>query len=1176
MNSKFYEMHNSYDHMHDDYLNYPNFKKYIDENNNNNNFEESRKYIHREITKTLNSNSIKIHRVSNEGFTQNNKSSKNMDKQTKKKFMHNNVDDTDIKRNKNINNYTNLKSNNNSISPVHKGGGIKKELAKNIMNNTNKRNSDINNERINRIREPMYEKKNLLKYELFSEVNKNIFLEKSDKKNKSIENFIFTNEEKLNNTRNINQQYELQKNNNNEITEEFNPNIHNFKEVNNTKRKINNFTLTKIEDKKKEKDNICFFSKKSFENEQKENYNSCDNFKNKNISYNVINNNNMCNYDSNFNIKSFQKKILYDRNVNSQNSRISNDPSKYKKYNNLKDNFFMNNNQRDFSSNCNILKNKSEVLLRTDLDEKIYANNIMYDDYFTIENLEKCDEKKEFFKREEYNNIKNDKIIGFNYHKNFNNSKILLNNKKLVDSKYNFDKRKNVNFIEKNNLNKNNFNREYVNENNINELSLQEMRSGFSDMRKEYFQNDLDKNENNMYNEKLKDKFSENDTRLLSNNIHFIPHICDNNISNNPNIQIEQNENKALMNCYLSEKNLYNQNKNDACISDNFTMNSNVGDLSDILNNNGYLDDSFKFEYLEMGTNDMDLESKENNSNNLNQVEKKEEYVIKLFFGNLAPITTEKDMHNLFSNFGKCDSLIILKDRRSKSRGSGFVTFYNMQEAVNAIKCLNNKIILSGAHKPLEVRFPENKEEKKLRTKLLNAAKWKGKKIAPSGCLPISTEDILNQTPLSMNIPSNFTFLNQNDSYFFSENDNASYDNKDIINYDSSNINNFNCSEEFSELYKTTSETTVDTLNTDYFNKMDENKMNRYNSYKYMQENLSEDMNMHLMHKKYDSFLPNFLIDSIAGKGNSFETMGTIKHTYVDAENKTLLSNFTTEINGTNSLSEMKYEPINNTNDNNINTNCNSIKNYKDDQNSYFFNFCNNSDKEKKENFNSFYSYLDKKNNFHDTQDVCEREFYDPSKKKTIVKNVLDEIDNDINDIIVKYGTINNNNDNDNNTCDNSKGYNNFNIHYLGFNLSHLIKTNEDDLLKNQNLSNTNSCNDELYNNDKKINDSENDDQEDELYKLKTTNSQSSVNLIEEHNKHLEINDNLSDEMLKNLISLYTKNKSSIFTSHMFSYLNNVLCEINNALEIFSKFNVKTSIKNTNKNKKLNNEKQFT
>ncbi|KOB89778.1 hypothetical protein PFDG_05331 [Plasmodium falciparum Dd2] len=60
--------------------------------------------------------------------------------------------------------------------------------------------------------------------------------------------------------------------------------------------------------------------------------------------------------------------------------------------------------------------------------------------------------------------------------------------------------------------------------------------------------------------------------------------------------------------------------------------------------------------------------------------------------------------------------------------------------------------------------------------------------------------------------------------------------------------------------------------------------------------------------------------------------------------------------------------------------------------------------------------------------------------------------------------------------------------------------------------------------------------------------------------------DSLRDEMLKNLINLYTKNNSSILTSHMFSHLNNVLCEINNAWEIFTTSNAHSPLKTNSDN----------
>ncbi|KAF8822332.1 Rna recognition motif-containing protein [Cardiosporidium cionae] len=98
---------------------------------------------------------------------------------------------------------------------------------------------------------------------------------------------------------------------------------------------------------------------------------------------------------------------------------------------------------------------------------------------------------------------------------------------------------------------------------------------------------------------------------------------------------------------------------------------------------------------------------------------------VKVFFGNLAPVTTEKNLYNLFEPFGNCSGLIILKDRKQRPRGAGFVTFSSEKEAQAAISALDKKIILSGAHKPLEVRFPENDVEKRDRIRSLKCTKDK-------------------------------------------------------------------------------------------------------------------------------------------------------------------------------------------------------------------------------------------------------------------------------------------------------------------------------------------------------------------------------------------------------------------------------------------------------------------
>ncbi|GAB66664.1 RNA binding protein [Plasmodium cynomolgi strain B] len=748
-----------------------------------------------------------------------------------------------------------------------------------------------------------------------------------------------------------------------------------------------------------------------------------------------------------------------------------------------------------------------------------------------------------------------------------------------------------------------------------------------------------------------------------------------------------------------------------------------------------------------------------------------EEPVIKLFFGNLAPITTEKDMHNLFSNFGKCDSLIILKDRRSKSRGSGFVTFYNMQEAVNAIKSLNNKIILSGAHKPLEVRFPENKEEKKLRTKLLNAAKWKGKKIAPSGCLPISTEDILNQSSLHMNngpgggggSPGGnhrqpFLTPMETPSYFLTENEGPLYDIKETVSFGCTsggmmdcananmlkrtNANHYACSEDFSELRKTASETTNDTLLTDYVNRVEEGSnfcsSSRHNSYKKEQDNLLDDMNnmsLSKQRKEYSKFLPNFLLDNNPyGKNvasNSFqsldEALGNIRKFSldVDMEEVNVGSNGfvgALEVNGglgrkvvheivhekvpglrsesgtveedsscrhdsigsarsfckgdVQNASGAKATPSNlpprSFNSRSFNSSSfNSsgrVMEEGDEANSYFSSFCHGFPVESKimeDPNNTFFSYLNKDKSlanhnkgeeevYQHKMDFCRKggdfpgineleeinhfrqlteleevsEAYERERSENDMRNVLLRGSEEMAEVGKEENLLSDIYEGNKGMASppmNDDEYSNMNVHYLGFDLSRLIQINEDillpqkeDMKKNSSSSksnnnsssksNSNSNNNSSNNSNNNSSNSDNTNSNvgstsqevmevghmngkeimttdfyqhrrrwrssssssgsndgNHMYKLHVGHAHGTMDLLNDDlfgNKNFDLNDNLSDEMLRNLISLYAQNKSSMITSHVFSYLNNVLCEINSALEIFNKFGVKTSMKN--------------
>ena len=62
----------------------------------------------------------------------------------------------------------------------------------------------------------------------------------------------------------------------------------------------------------------------------------------------------------------------------------------------------------------------------------------------------------------------------------------------------------------------------------------------------------------------------------------------------------------------------------------------------------------------------------------------------KLFVGNIAWSASEDDLHNLFSQQGEVEDLIILKDRfTNRSKGFGFVTFANEDDANSAMEALN-------------------------------------------------------------------------------------------------------------------------------------------------------------------------------------------------------------------------------------------------------------------------------------------------------------------------------------------------------------------------------------------------------------------------------------------------------------------------------------------------------
>ncbi len=63
----------------------------------------------------------------------------------------------------------------------------------------------------------------------------------------------------------------------------------------------------------------------------------------------------------------------------------------------------------------------------------------------------------------------------------------------------------------------------------------------------------------------------------------------------------------------------------------------------------------------------------------------------KLFVGNIDWGTTDDELKDLFAEHGEIEECVIIKDRATnRSKGFGFVTFVNEEDAAKAIEALND------------------------------------------------------------------------------------------------------------------------------------------------------------------------------------------------------------------------------------------------------------------------------------------------------------------------------------------------------------------------------------------------------------------------------------------------------------------------------------------------------
>ena len=80
----------------------------------------------------------------------------------------------------------------------------------------------------------------------------------------------------------------------------------------------------------------------------------------------------------------------------------------------------------------------------------------------------------------------------------------------------------------------------------------------------------------------------------------------------------------------------------------------------------------------------------------------------KLFIGNLSFKIKEDDLEDMFSEFGDIEEVVLVKDRNTnRSKGFGFVTFFDEKSADLAISGMNKKEIEG---RELTVNVSEEKE----------------------------------------------------------------------------------------------------------------------------------------------------------------------------------------------------------------------------------------------------------------------------------------------------------------------------------------------------------------------------------------------------------------------------------------------------------------------------------
>ncbi|XP_031627649.1 CUGBP Elav-like family member 1 isoform X2 [Contarinia nasturtii] len=131
----------------------------------------------------------------------------------------------------------------------------------------------------------------------------------------------------------------------------------------------------------------------------------------------------------------------------------------------------------------------------------------------------------------------------------------------------------------------------------------------------------------------------------------------------------------------------------------------------------------------------------------------------------------EQEVRQLFSGYGSIEECTVLRDQNGQSKGCAFVTFATKQNALAAIKGLNQTQTMEGCSAPLVVKFADTQKEKEqkkvqqMQAAILSTIKSTGTTSSGAGLTAISpgvaiTSDSITNSLSSANGNSATTVAN--------------------------------------------------------------------------------------------------------------------------------------------------------------------------------------------------------------------------------------------------------------------------------------------------------------------------------------------------------------------------------------------------------------------------------